>query len=411
MTSSLLLTLLPIATAGDDFELKPTGFVRPSFVWLADDPDTASADKASGSTLLSDRDSFAVAARIGFKGKFNPLNLESVVDADFLPTFTVRDAWVAVRPVGPLTITAGQHKTPISAYQMSSDTRRLLPIAPRIIGATGYGREMGAKLDLRIPVEKKVRGTLTAGIYNGEGASKTTNENQEFLYALRGMVTPLGARDGWFEGTDRETYLGIGASYFSNLKGGDTTVTYIASGATEPMTAEERNITGEKSGTFGIDGQFAWRWLSLQAEYLTTTVTYADTSKTGVKIAGFYAQGGFFIPVDPIGRHLEFVLRYESSDPNSTICETSDGVAVADCVAENAELGWRDTGSTARPLFQAANVVTIGTNVYFDAKAKNFHQFKAQLAYSMGMETEGEDLASDGKISDSMIVVLGSVAF
>ncbi len=301
-----LILLLPSALAGDDFELKPSGFVRPAFVWSADDVDTAAADKTSGATLLTDRDGFSVAGRIGATLKYTPLNVVAVVEADVVPSLTPRDAYIAVKPFEPITLTLGQHKVPVSAYALSWDTKRLLPIAPRVVSATGYSRDVGAKIDGRIPVNGKVLGTLTAGLYNGEGVGKTTNENQEFLYALRGVVTPMGARSSWYEGTERETYLGLGVSYLSNLKGGETTYTYIAAGGTEPTSLEARNLTGEMSSTIAVDAQFAWRWLSLQGEYLTTDVSYADTSKTGVKTAGFYAQTGFFIPVDPIGKHLEF---------------------------------------------------------------------------------------------------------
>lgn len=362
MVEDSMLFLLGVLSAEPlPVELKPIGFVRPSGYWIQDDPSSTAA-----------QDGFSVSSRFGINAKYGTCGVEANVDVEVTPEPSMKDGWIRGKPVCWLAITVGQQKVPFSINQLSSDFRRQLPVNPRIISAAGISRDIGLALEWKMPVQQKIRFTGTAGVYNGEGSNRVQNVNQDFMYALRGVITPFGARESAFEGSDRNLYLGLGGGWVYNLTGADE-------------SAEERN-------TFGADIQFAWKWLSLQGEFVDAEVFHASMDVTDFHIQGGYGQFGLFIPAKWVSDHLEVVGRVEWSDPNTAF----------------ADPGLSGSGPGAIPSFQAAMVYTGGLNIYFqksDAKPTLFHDVKLQLAYSHPEETEGADVLDDS------FVALGSVRF
>ncbi len=346
-----MLSLLSIALAAPTLEIKPYGFVRPSGAWIQDD-DVSTADQ----------DGFSLQSRLGLGAKYGSCGIEAKVEVDLTPEIAPKDAWLAARPVCWFGITVGQQKLPFSIHEQASDTRRLLPTSPRIVGSSGAGRDLGISADLQIPIAKKIRGGLVAGVYNGEGSNRIQNVNQEFAYAIRGQITPFGSRDTAFEGSAKELYLGVGGAWVYNLTG-------------EGEAAQERN-------TMAFDLQFSWKWLSLQGEYIDVEVFHASLDVPDFHIRGGYGQFGLYIPAPWVEDHVELVGRLEWVDPNTAF----------------ADPGLSGSGSGARPIYQASRILTVGTNFYVLKPGERLaiiHDLKLQLAFSHPEEMEGEQVKDD----------------
>jgi hypothetical protein len=346
-----MLSLLPLALAAPPLEIKPFGFVRPSGAWIQDD-DASSADQ----------DGFSLNSRIGLGAKYGSCGIEAKLEVDLTPEIQPKDVWFAGRPVCWFGITAGQQKIPFSVHHLASDTRRLLPLSPRIIGAAGIGRDLGLTADLQIPIAQEVRATVWGGVYNGEGSNRIQNVNQDFEYALRGLITPFGTRDVVFEGSAKDLYLGVGGGWVYNLTG-------------DGEGAEERN-------TFAADLQFSWKWLSIQGEFVDVEVFHASIDVPDFHIRGGYGQLGFYIPAPWLEDHVEVAGRFEWMDPNTAFADS----------------GLSGSGASAQPLYQASRIVTVGANLYLlkpGEKLAIIHDLKLQLAYSHPEEVEGEQVKDD----------------
>lgn len=337
-------------------EVRPFGYARPSGYWIADS-DASQADQ----------DGFSLQARLGIRAKYDlgpGCSVEAAVEADLTPDVSLRDGFVIGRPVCWFGVIAGQYKIPWSLHQLSSDSRRQLPISPRIVAATGIGRDQGLGVEWQIPVAQEVRATAWWGIFNGEGLNRAQNVNQSFAYAARGLITPFGARGSVYEGSDGDLYLGIGGGWVYNLTG-------------DGESAIERN-------SFGGDVQFAWRWLSLQGELMDTEVFHASPDVSDFRVRGGYAQAGLFIPAEWAARHVELAGRFERSDPNTAF----------------ADLGLSGSGAGAIPTFQAAQLWTAGLNLYLgrDDRPGAFHDLKLQIAWTHPDEREGEAVEDDSLV-------------
>ena len=356
----MLLSLLSLVAAEPDAkpevkpEIKPFGYVRPSGYWI-EDSDTSNADQ----------DGFSLQTRIGMKARYQECGIEATIEADLTPELSLRDGFVLAKPVCWFGIIAGQYKVPWSLHQLSSDSRRQLPLSPRVVTATGISRELGAGIEWRLPVAKKIRASVAWGMFNGEGINRAQNVNQDFSYALRGTVTPFGARDTVFEGSDGSLYLGLGGGWVYNLTG-------------DAESAIERN-------SFGADLQFAWRWISLQGEYLDTAVFHASPDVTDFHIRGGYAQLGLFIPAGWAAEHLEIVGRFEQSDPSTAFPDA----------------GLIGSGPGAIPTFQAAQLWTAGLNVYLAPAL--LHDVKLPIAWTHPEETEGGTITDDNFVGTATV--------
>ena len=341
-------------------EVRPFGYVRPSGYWI-EDSDASQADQ----------DGFSLQARLGLRARYDlgpGCAVEAVIEADLTPDMALRDGFVVGRPVCWFGVIAGQYKIPWSLHQLSSDSRRQLPVSPRIVTATGIGRDAGLGAELKIPVAQEIRATASWGMFNGEGLNRAQNVNQSFAYAARGLITPFGAREAVYEGGDGGgedgdggLYLGIGGGWVYDLTG-------------DGESAIERN-------SFGGDLQFAWRWLSLQGELMDTEVFHASPDVTDFHIRGGYAQAGLFLPFGWAAEHVEIAGRFERSDPDTAF----------------ADPGLTGSGPGAIPTFQAAQLWTAGLNLYLRRAPQPgaLHDLKLQFAWTHPDEREGDPVEDD----------------
>jgi hypothetical protein len=217
------------------------------------------------------------------------------VEVELMPTLSLQDAFVAWQPAPAVALFAGQFKVPYSVQSLAAETRRQLPHDAAIVAQAGFDRDLGAMAALRLPIGGRVRATLDAALMNGEGRSQLGELGTGLLFAVRGAVAPLGARDRPQEGTLREPYLGLGGGWV------------LRTGAGADGETTENAV--------GLDVQVAAGPLSFQAEYLDRAEDTAGGPKPEASARGLYGQLGSFIPAPWVQQHLEVVLRGGWSAP------------------------------------------------------------------------------------------------
>lgn len=339
---SLLLSLPALAAEpadADRFVVRPTGWLRPSFVYLQD------ADE-----LVTDQDGFELEARLGAQAAFADW-LTARVELELAPEPSLKDAAAVIAPLPWLRAELGQFKLPGSVHYLASDTRRLLPQSPQVAGEVDT-RDLGAALTLALPGKEGALAAFTSGVFNGEGANKAQNVNQRYLFAQRLLVTPFGARPSVFEGTDGELYLGVGGVWLYNYQGDD--------------------LTAEESNTYGGDLQLAWGPLSAQGEFLAGDHAFANPSVANYAWRGWYGQVASFVPAPWVRDHVELVARVGQHDP--------------DLDAE---------GAVGSPTAPSALEVSGGLNLYARAGAVPLHDLKLQVGYTHLEELEGASVGND----------------
>ncbi|GDX82887.1 hypothetical protein LBMAG42_46980 [Deltaproteobacteria bacterium] len=343
-----MLLLLSAALAEEPkFAVTPYGFVRPGFAWRQDDP-----------SLATDTDGFYVAARMGLEAGSEAYRVRARIEVELQPEPSLTDAFVNISPSQVLSLNLGQLKVPYSIEYLAAETRRQLPNNASAVDQGSFGRDIGALLEVRLPVAQKVRATLSGGAFNGEGRNRVENVNDKLLYAARLNITPLGGRERPYEGTGRDVFLGVGGGYVYNFTG-------------EGQSAVEVNA-------FAAEVQFAVSVFSIQGEFLDKEVVHGDTTVDDFHTTGAYGQIGSFIPAPFVRDHLEIVLRGGWSDPNTAY----------------------DTAG-----FQEELALEGGINLYVPEAPKWMHDTKLQLAYRHTIQLEGAVL------DDDRFDVVGAVRF
>ncbi len=363
----LALALLPLAHPADPaapvpekpFTVTPYGFVIPSFSWIQDDP-----------AAITAQDGFQLAARLGAEAKLGVAPIGARVEVELTPDPLLRDGLVWYQPTSFFRVDAGQFKVPYSAGYLASDTRRLLPATPQAY-ADMTGRDMGVMLTGSLPVADENRATVQLGVFNGEGANRLQNVNQRYLYAVRGVVTPFGARSKVYEGSDGKLYLGVGGGWTYNWIGQDDS------------SEEVNQYEGEL--------QFAWSIVSLQAEILLGQHAFASASVADYAQSGWYGTVATFVPAPWMKQHVQLVARVGQAEPDDQV-----------------------VGEVSGQVLPNTRELTGGLNLYWirptargpDGPVSNpFHDVKLQLAYSHFQELEGSQFLND------KLTLAGSVRF
>jgi hypothetical protein len=344
----LLAWFAPAHAADRPFDVRPFGWVRPGFFWRQDDD-----------ALVNDTDGFWLSARLGLEAQADSMHLAARVEVDLQPEPVLKDAFVNWTPATWISVNAGQLKVPFSIQQLTSDTRRQLPVDAPLVAAAGFSRDIGAWVDGRLPIAGKTRAALSSAVMNGEGANRLENVNDRFLFAQRLLVTPLGARERPVEGTQREPYLGFGGGWVYNDTGSEA--------------------TEEETNTFQAELQFAIGPFSVQGEFMDKDVQHASTEVADYHATAAYGQMGCFIPVGWAKEHLEIVGRGSWTEPNDALATTTAEVATVS--------------------------IDAGVNLYAATTPRWLNDVKVQTAFRHTIQLEGDEL------DDDRIDVLGTVRF
>jgi phosphate-selective porin OprO/OprP len=189
---------------------------------------------------------------------------------------------------------AGQFKVPFGRQELtSSGSQQFVDRSAvsntfargRDIGLQAWGTPLGGKIDWRV------------GLFNGNGRTQSSNDNDKYQYNARLMFQPFGDvkySESDFESSDRPLFA-VAANYESNDRQGATTNVDV-----------DREI-------LGYDVAFKFKGFSLFAELFDAT----DDPETGADrdLKGFHAQAGYFI----VPRKLELAARLAELDPDSGI--------------------------------------------------------------------------------------------
>ena len=203
-------------------------------------------------------------------------------------------------------ITLGQMKVPLGRQEMTSSGRLHFADRSLLNGEFTRGRDVGLQVSGRL-ANRKVE--YFAGVFNGNSASRTGNDNTKLQYNARVSLEPLGKVDyseGAFEGWDKPL-VALAAQFESN----------DLSGAT--------NLTDLNTTVLGADFVYKYKGFSLFAEYYnrkrkpeavsgtSSNSSGAATSSSGTFHSnGYNLEAGYFLKRDKV----EIALRFAGFDPS-----------------------------------------------------------------------------------------------
>jgi len=206
---------------------------------------------------------------------------------------------------GSFKITLGQFKVPLGRQEMTSSGR--LQFADRSIlnGEYTRGRDIGLQLSGRVANDKV---EYFAGVFNGNSASRTSNDNTKLQYNARVSFEPFGKvaySESAFEGWDKPL-LAIAGQFENN----------DLSGAT--------NLTDLNTTILGADLMYKYKGFSLFAEYYNrkrkpeaVSGGSSNTSGPAAQSGGAYhsngynVEAGYFLKRDKV----EIAARFAEYDP------------------------------------------------------------------------------------------------
>ena len=204
----------------------------------------------------------------------------------------------------------GQYKVPFGHEQLTSSGSQQFVDRSQVSDIYARGRDTGIQLWGRLLGDKI---EWRAGAFNGNGLTRTINDNNEVQYNARLMfqpngVVPLAAglgnsgplfSEGDFESTDKPIWA-VAVNYEKNNFFRTTTATDL------------------RDDVWEFDGIFKFKGFSATGAYFMRErePEAAANGTPGVKFDsdGFYAQAGYLIGAK---RQWEVVGRYGSFDPTS----------------------------------------------------------------------------------------------
>jgi phosphate-selective porin OprO and OprP len=210
---------------------------------------------------------------------------------------------------GSFKITIGQFKVPLGRQEMTSSGK--LQFADRSLLNAEFtrGRDIGIQFSGRLAKDKV---EYFAGVFNGNPASRPSNDNTKLQYNLRVSFEPFGkvaysevAFEAW-----EKPLLAIAGQFENN----------DLSGAT--------NLTDLETTVVGADLMYKYKGFSLFAEYYNrkrtleaVSGTSSNTSGAATRSSGSYhsngysIEAGFFLKRDKI----EVAARYAAYDPSDQV--------------------------------------------------------------------------------------------
>ena len=210
---------------------------------------------------------------------------------------------------GSFKITLGQFKVPLGRQEMTSSGRLQFADRSLLNGEFTRGRDVGVQLSGRLAKDKV---EYFAGVFNGNSASRTSNDNTRLQYNARVSFEPFGKvaySESAFEGWDKPL-LAIAGQFESN----------DLSGAT--------NLTDLNTTIFGADLMYKYKGFSLFAEYYNRkrrpeAVSGASNATSGPAAQsggafhsnGYNLEAGYFLKRD----RIEIAARFAEYDPSDQV--------------------------------------------------------------------------------------------
>ena len=203
-------------------------------------------------------------------------------------------------------VTIGQFKVPLGRQEMTSSARQQFADRSLLSAEFTRGRDVGIQFHGRVSNDKI---EYFAGVFNGNAASRTWNDNTKLQYNARISVEPMGKvaySEGAFEAWDKPL-LAVAAQFESNDLKGAT------------------NLTDFNTRVLGADLVYKYKGFSVFAEYFnrkrtpeavsgtsSPTTGGAAQSSGSFNSNGFNLQAGYFLKRDK----LEIAARFAGYDPS-----------------------------------------------------------------------------------------------
>jgi len=222
----------------------------------------------------TDQDGFKVAkARATIKGKpWESVSYGFQIDAAQAPKAIITDAYVGTSYLKPISIKAGQFKTPVSPSYLLSSTKWETILFPLAINSMTTKRDIGIQASGGF-LEKKLN--VAAGIFNGAGAN---NANTDDSYLLAGQV-----------GVNPVEYVELSGSIAYYDKDGKDEKALI--------------YDGYLSGSYA-DAMLKFELMGKQAEEISTET---DTNSLGITVLAAYT----------IAEKIQPLVRFDWYEPDS----------------------------------------------------------------------------------------------
>jgi phosphate-selective porin OprO and OprP len=290
------ITLPGTANAGDSrgsFRIRRAKFKLEGWFWIPPEvaPSPRTLPKLSYELQLNWA---ALAANVGAQ----PGNAGALLE----------DANIAWDPqgMGKFRIVAGQYKVPFGRQQLTSSGNQQFVDRSLVSDEYERGRDLGVSVQGAVWSNKL---EYRAGMFNGNGLTRPSNDNDKFQYNARLMWQPNGnqvlAQRAWVSG-----------ALYSESDFESTTVALYALGLNYEHNDFHRTTTGNdlKSDIVGIDGVFKYKGIFATGEYYWRE----RRPETGAKFNadGYYMQGGVMLNRR---RTWEAAIRYGDRDVNDTI--------------------------------------------------------------------------------------------
>lgn len=201
----------------------------------------------------------------------------------------------------------GQYKVPFGHQELTSSGSQQFVDRSQVSNSYARGRDTGLQLWGRLLGDKV---EWRVGAFNGNGLTRTTNDNDAFQWNARVTIQPNGAvplatgsgplySEGDFESTDKPIWA-VAANFERNDFHGTTTGIDL------------------KDDVFGFDGLFKFKGVFLTAEYYVRQREPEPPAAGGPAVEfdsnGWFVQGGYAFGVR---RQWELAGRYGSFDPTS----------------------------------------------------------------------------------------------
>jgi len=232
----------------------------------------------------------------------------------------LEDASIAWDPqgMGKFRIVFGQYKVPFGRQQMISSGNQQFVDRSLVSDEYLRGRDIGVSVQGAV-WNNKIE--YRAGMFNGNGLTRPSNDNDKFQYNARLMWQPNGnqvlAQRAWVSG-----------ALYSEADFESTTTALYAFGLNFESNNFHRTTTGDdlKSNAVGIDGVYKFKGFSTTGEYFYRKRTPETAPKFDSN--GGYLQAGMMLNKF---RTWEAALRYgerELSDriANDKIKEIRGGI-------------------------------------------------------------------------------------
>jgi phosphate-selective porin OprO/OprP len=232
----------------------------------------------------------------------------------------LEDANIAWDPqgLGKFRIVFGQYKVPFGRQQLTSSGNQQFVDRSLVADEYERGRDIGVSVQGAIWSNKI---EYRAGVFNGNGLNRPSNDNDKFQYNARLMWQPNGnqvlGQRAWVSG-----------SLYSEADFESTTTALYAFGLSFESNNFHRTTTGDdlKSTIGGVDGVYKFKGFSTTGEYFFRRRTPETAAKFDSN--GGYLQAGMMLNRF---RTWEGVVRYgerEVSDlvANDDITEIRGGI-------------------------------------------------------------------------------------